>query len=575
MARLIFKAPYYKPVKNAKNGQSRGAYAKYIATRDGVELLQSRSGIADYINERKGSNGMFSDKGIVINLSQISKEIDEHKGNVWGLIFSLKREDAERLGYNSAEQWMDLLRSRRNDIAKEMRIAPNNLRWYAAYHNSETHPHVHMLVWSENPHEPHLSTTGIHNIKHTVANDIFRQDLISVYKNQTETRDQIKENFRKRMDLLLSDLSNGNFDFNLEIILKFEKLREKINEHKGKKVYGYLNKSTKSLVDEIVKLVANDEKISELYDLWYAHKCETYRTYTDVMPEKILLEENDEFKSLRNAVVKMAVEFEFSNSFPREKAKEPSNEHSNSSISDLKLYAEFGDKYAMYKLGKLYLENHDDADEAEFWLRESAEENYIHAIFLLYECYRDGKFSDKDNSEMRYLMMAVNRGYAPAEYEYGRILREENPSAAMELFRKSAWHGSDCGSYAYAKMLYEYGEIEEAKEYFERAAANNPMLQMRVGLEYCYRFNDWERGKEHLNSSAEKGFNPAKEAMKVINQGLDARIIIGVLDLFYYAGNIIDERADYYSSDEADQGVDKKLRNEIRMKREGWGMSMR
>ena len=575
MAGLIFKAPYYKPGKNAKNSQGRGAYAKYIATRDGVELLQTRSGMADYINERKGSNGMFSDKGIVINLSQIEKEIDEHKGNVWGLIFSLKREDSERLGYNSAEQWMNLLRSRRNDIAKEMRISPNNLRWYAAYHNSETHPHVHMLVWSENPHEPHLSTTGIHNIKHAIANDIFRQDLISVYKSQTATRDNIKDSFRKRMNRLLSDLYNGNYDFDLEFILKFQKLREKIDEHKGKKVYGYLNKSTKSLADEIVKLVASDEKISELYDLWYEYKCETYRTYTDVMPDKIPLEDNDEFKSLRNAVVKMAVEFDFANSFPREKAKEPSNEHSSSSISDLKLYAEFGDKYAMYKLGKLYLENYDDIDEAEYWLKEAAADNYIHAIFLLYECYRDGKIPNKDDLKMRYLTMAANRGYAPAEYEYGKMIREENPSAAMEFFRRSAWHGSDCGAYAYAKMLCEYGETEEAKQYFEHAAASNPMLQMRVGLEYCYRFNDWNRGKEHLNSSAEKGYRPAQEAMNAISRELDARIVIGALDLFYYAGNIIDEKANYYNSNDASQSIDKKLRDEIRMKREGWGMTMR
>ena len=138
--------------------------------------------MVDYVGERKGSNGLFTDEGVSINLKELKNEVDTTKGNVWGLIFSLKREDAERLGYNTAEQWMNLLRSRRNDIAKEMNITPENLRWYAAYHNSETHPHVHMLVWSSNPQEPFLSTVGIHNIKHTVAGDIFRQDMISIYK---------------------------------------------------------------------------------------------------------------------------------------------------------------------------------------------------------------------------------------------------------------------------------------------------------------------------------------------------------------------------------------------------------
>ena len=302
MARLIFKAPYYKP----KGKVNRGGYAKYIATREGVELL--RSGMADYINERRGSNGLFSDEGVVINLAQIEETINNHAGNVWGLIFSLKRADAERFGYNSAEQWMNLLRSHRNDIAKEMHIAPGDLRWYAAYHNNETHPHVHMLVWSERAHEPYLSKVGIQNIKRTVANDIFKRDLIPIYKKQTQARDNIKVSFRSRIDKLMSEIGNMSIDYDSEIALKFQMLSQRIAKHKGKKVYGYLDKETKKLVDEIVKMIAADEKISELYDLWYKCRCETFRTYTDAMPEKIPLEENEEFKSIRNEVVKTASE---------------------------------------------------------------------------------------------------------------------------------------------------------------------------------------------------------------------------------------------------------------------------
>ena len=138
MTGLILKAPYYKPGHITEKGQSRGGYVEYIAKREGVEIL--RSGMMGYIGERRGSNGLFSDEGMKINLSAVSKEIDEHTGNVWGLIISLTREDAERLGYNCAEQWMNLLRSRRNDIAREMGIAPSNLRWVAAYHDKEQHP---------------------------------------------------------------------------------------------------------------------------------------------------------------------------------------------------------------------------------------------------------------------------------------------------------------------------------------------------------------------------------------------------------------------------------------------------
>lgn len=261
--------------------------------------------MAEYIGERKGSNGLFSDEGIVINMSSLEKEIDSHPGNVWCLIFSLTREDAERLGYNSAEQWMNLLRSHRNDIAKEMRIAPENLRWTAAFHQKETHPHVHMMVWSTNPNEAYLSKNGIHHIKHTIASDIFRQDLYSIYNEQTMVRNQLKHNFRKRMDELVQSIYDYPV-YHPELEYNFTALSVALQKQKDKKVYGYLPKKTKEIVDNIVCLIASEPEIEDVYDLWYQYQCEIYRTYTDAMPEKIPLWENEVFKSIRNMVVDAA-----------------------------------------------------------------------------------------------------------------------------------------------------------------------------------------------------------------------------------------------------------------------------
>ena len=190
--------------------------------------------MADYIGERKGSNGLFSDEGVPINMSAVEKEIDNHPGNVWCMIFSITREDAERLGYNSAEQWMNLLRSRRNDIAKEMRIDPANLRWVAAFHQKETHPHVHMMVWSADPNEAYLSPKGIRNIKRTIASDIFRQDLYSIYDAQTQARNQLKQNFRERMD----EIVNSLYDYPVyhpELEVNFTALSVALQNYKGKR----------------------------------------------------------------------------------------------------------------------------------------------------------------------------------------------------------------------------------------------------------------------------------------------------------------------------------------------------
>ena len=568
MARLIFKAPYYKPGRKAGKGE-RGAYAKYIATRDGVELL--RSGMADYINERKGSNGLFSDEGVVINLSQIEETINNHSGNVWGLIFSLKREDAERLGYNSAVQWMNLLRSHRNDIAREMHIAPGNLRWYAAYHNSETHPHVHMLVWSDKPQEPHLSTVGIHNIKQTIAKDIFRQDLISVYKEQTQARDDIKLAFSSRMEEIIEEISGGTIEYDSEIVLKLQFLSEKLSEHKGKKVYGYLDKDTKKLVDEIVRMIAGDERIAELYDLWHKCRCETFRTYTDAMPEKIPLEENKEFKSIRNEVVRIASDLKIAFDFYGKDDSEPSDETEEEDLEDLEYWSEQGDETQMYLLGKKYLDEYDDPEEAEHWLKKASESGNEYAMYLLYKCYRDGRIEDRENDKMEYLKMAVNQGYDAAEYEYGKLLREKEPEEAMKYFKKAADQRNPYAAYAYAKMCSDRGDIGSAKIYFRIAASKNADLRFRVGLWYFYDQGEHKIGKDYLKYAAAEGNIAAEKAFAAIIRGYDARLFSGVLNLFRHVSHVIDNRA----REQVKGGrIDRKRLRELREKQEGLGMRM-
>ena len=573
MAKIIVKAPFDKPGHKTEKGQSRGGYAQYIGTREGVEIL--RSGMAGYIGERRGSHGLFSDEGVDVSLTKISEEIDNHPGNVWGFIISLKREDAERVGYNSAEQWVNLLRSRRNIIAKEMGIAPSNLRWVAAYHNKETNPHVHMMVWSSRPQEPYLSREGIHNIKKTLASDIFRQEHLQIYKKQTEARDDIKASCRNRIEALVAEIRSGKHAFSLEILAKMELLSEKLQRHKGKKVYGYLDKNTKALVKDIVKMLGADEQISGLYDAWYRYKCEIVRTYTDEVPDKIPIEDNEEFKSVRNAVVKSAAEI-FSPSAQSEREisydyaelKERKND-----FDYLSFHADFrDDPMIFYRLGRYYLEKTDDMENAEWWLRKAADRGLELASYLVYKGYRDSKFTEKPSDKLRYLRMAVDAGFGYAEYEYAKYLLDKSPDDAKEYLRRAASHGSFQAEYTYGKMLFDEGKREEAKEWFERSARTDAWTQTRVGLLFYYEYEDYEAGKAFLSSAAEQGYEPAREVLRSIEQGLNARIVIGVCDLFYYAGNILDERSeDMYSQEHTIDyhGIDKKQRRENQAKRQG------
>lgn len=241
-----------------------------------------------------------------IVLSNVQKEVAESKSNVWTHIISLKREDAERLGYNNAKAWMNLIRSQRNMIAENMKIAPENFRWYAAFHNEGHHPHIHMIAYSTKPNEAYLTEKGIENIKSNLAKVIFRQDLISIYQKQTEHRDRLRAEARDIVEDLVSKI-NSEIYISASIQHKLLELADRLSKTSGKKVYGYLKPDVKAIVDSIVEELASDDRIKKLYDLWYEQKENTIRSYTDEIPDRIPLAQNKEFKSIKNAIIKEAL----------------------------------------------------------------------------------------------------------------------------------------------------------------------------------------------------------------------------------------------------------------------------
>lgn len=270
----------------------RKAYVDYIATRPRAE--------------RFGSHGLFTDDGVQVQLSKVTEELDRHKGNVWTAIISIRREDAERLGFNTGARWRDMLRTQTEALAKNLKIPMENLRWYAAFHNESYHPHVHLIAYSTKPNEAYLTEKGIENIKSNLAKVIFRQDLISIYQKQTEHRDKLRAEARDIVDDLVSKI-NSEIYISVSIQHKLLELADRLSKTKGKKVYGYLKPDVKAIVDSIVEELANDSRIKKLYDLWYEQKENTIRTYTDEIPDRIPLAKNKEFKSIKNAIIKEAL----------------------------------------------------------------------------------------------------------------------------------------------------------------------------------------------------------------------------------------------------------------------------
>ena len=273
----------------------RENYISYIAQRPRVETV-----------DEKHSHGLFTDDGVPIVMSDVMQEVSQHRGNIWTHIVSLHREDAERLGYDSAEAWVQLLRSQRNTIAQSMKIAPENFRWYAAFHNEGHHPHIHMVAYSVDPKEGYLTPKGIETIKASLAREIFREDMLAVYAAQTSHRDALRSEARQMIEEIVERIHAGGYD-NPKMAEMLLKLSDELSRSDGKMVYAYLTSDLKKLVNAIVDELAKDERITELYNLWYGQREKILEIYTDNLPPRVPLSENEEFRPIKNAVIKEAV----------------------------------------------------------------------------------------------------------------------------------------------------------------------------------------------------------------------------------------------------------------------------
>lgn len=277
---------------NAQEMMSGKTYADYIATRPRAQ--------------RFGSHGLFTDDGMEIKLSKVSEELNLHQGNVWTAILSLRREDAARLGFDDGYRWRDMLRTQTEALSKNLKIPLENLRWFAAYHDESHHPHVHLIAYSTVPSEGYLTKKGVNNLRSSFAKDIFAQDLLCIYEQQTEHRDALKAESRKLMGEIIAKINTGTYD-NPAVETLLVKLADRLSKTSGKKVYGYLKADVKDLIDSIVDELAKDERLASLYDLWYEKREAVIQTYTKEMPERVPLSQNKEFKSIRNAVIQEAM----------------------------------------------------------------------------------------------------------------------------------------------------------------------------------------------------------------------------------------------------------------------------
>ena len=264
-------------------------YLDYVSHRPGVQL--------------NGEHGLWCAGGKVRNLSQAVREVAEYTGSVWTPVVAIRREDAERLGYNDAESWRLLVCACAPEIARGYKIPLEHLRWYAAFHRKEDSVHIHMVVFSSDPKEGYLTRQGIQQVKSAFGRRIFRQDLLHIYEQKTEYRDALGRDAERTMAELIAQMETGQLQ-NENLEQPILELSRRLQNTKGKTVYGYLPPTAKALVDAIVDELAKEERVAAAYDLWNQMREEVCRTYSEQLPERLLLSKQKEFKAVRNMVVR-------------------------------------------------------------------------------------------------------------------------------------------------------------------------------------------------------------------------------------------------------------------------------
>ena len=439
--------------RNADVIGNRQNFVGYIAKRPGAE--------------QRGTHGLFSESDEPIVLNQVAEEVAHHPGNVWSHVISLRREDAVRLGYDNSDRWRELVMRHISDIAEAQKIPLCNMKWYAAFHDTTHHPHIHLIVYSTNPKQGYLTKDGINKIRSVFANDIFHDELQSIYQEQTLRRDELKVLSENQMSEIAKQIQNGSFtNKNLEKLVMT--LQTQLKSVGGKKVYGYLPKEIKETVDGIFSKLAEHPQITAMYEKWCELERAKYKTYTQKEKDMLPLVQNKEFKSVNNMIIQTVLK-------------------TGLPVADIEIEAPVPD----VDISQIIEENLSD----KYCLNWS--DDYKNACKIIKE--KSSEMSDFQTAE-RLLLSETDAGNVLVMFELGKLYSME----------KSGLKEDTKSFKFYKKSLQGFLQIEPL------AKKIKPYLQYQIGMMYFKGLGtsiDNHKAAEYLEKSAELGNQYAKRLL--------------------------------------------------------------
>lgn len=494
--------------RNADVIGNRQNFVGYMAMRPGVQ--------------KRGSHGLFNEKDEPIILDRVANEIANHKGNVWSHVISLRREDAIRLGYDNSEAWRQLVMRHISDIAKNQKISLCNLKWYAAFHDTTHHPHIHLLVYSENTKEGFLTNEGINKIRSAFANDIFKDDLQSIYQEQTLSRDELKAVSKTEFKSIVRKVQQGGFE-NPQLENLIRKLYSQLQNVKGKKVYGYLPPDVKETVNSIFSELAKDNNIRQLYEKWCSLESLKYKSYTQKEKELPPLVDNKVFQPVRNMIIRTVLDMNYPVIDVEIEEPEPTEQFANDDFY-VDISPQF-DESEQSENDKVTFSNNDDLTAEDFiWSGENAvtvdtvdyqsqskyylkwSTVYKEACKIIYN--KQSKLEDFQKAE-QLLLNESRSGNVLAIHDLGKLystekLGEKNDEKSFSFYREALHALTVIEPNADSMLPYE----PRYEGQNMKSADMRSYVWYRIGKMHCYGLGteqDYEKAFEWFLKSAQEG----------------------------------------------------------------------
>lgn len=541
--------------QNITDVATKENYVGYIANRPRVERL--------------GEHGLFSDEGKQIDLNRVAKVVGQHEGTVWTHIISLKRDDAERLGYDNARSWMDLCQAKRNDLAEAMRISPEELEWFAAFHNEGHHPHIHMIAYSKDPHKGFVTPEGIAKIRKMFAGEIFHQDLMHIYKGQTEVRDEVKHYSKDIVEKALRGLQDTVLCSDEKLLDKIKLLKESLQDYHGRLMYAYIPKESKSIIDDIVRDIEQEPHVHELYEQWLAYRQDIYQIYNGKLQERLPLHQQKEFKSIKHMILKEVMNCDEAKVIYDEQSDELENNENDGDPFDEQNFAddvqddnvsrhatgyrlEWSKEYK--KAAALFYGSSkikQDIESAEVLLELECGKNNVLAFELLAKLKESQNKESVEASELYAEALKGSLSILAADgsefvenylqykvgkfYYYGKGTEQDYEMAFQHFSKSDSQYAFYSLGTMYHRGYYVEQSDEKAFEYYERSAnQGNPFANYEVGCFYD-RGTAVVKDKEKANQYYERAYGKFQQ---MLDKQEDDNLLYRIGEMTYHGKGV-------------------------------------